>query len=102
MHFTFKKESRMTGLSAVATPNSSTTVKLNGEVCGSINAPSRFSTNKGWKPALMVKSTVNENCDWSWVFFKAEFETEAEARKWFKKNEKGLLEKYEIHLNGKY
>ena len=97
MAFTFRKEPRETGLSSIANPNPSTKVKLNGKVVGMIAAPSRFGESK-WAPRITIKKeiTTDSPCPWKWIFFKAKFDTEPEAREWFKKNEAVLLERYEI------
>ena len=104
-NFTFKKQPRQTGLSAIANPHPFTNIRLLGEDCGNIIPPSRFGKEQDlWRVGLMVKKPEpdsNPNCDWTWVHFKARFKTEAEAREWLKKNQEELKAKFTIHLNGR-
>jgi len=97
-NFTFKKGPRVIGLASIATPHGDTKVKLRGKVCGLIGAPSRFSRNTGWQPRLMVADPEGENCPWKWVFFRADFPTEAEARQWFIRNAGQLQARYDLWL----
>ncbi len=95
-NFTFKKEPRATGLSAVGHPHQSVAVKLAGKEVGRIAAP-YFGTKDGkWGVGLMVAEKASENCSWGWVFFKARFDSEAEAREWLTKGQPTLLERYTL------
>ena len=85
MKLSFKKEPRETGLASCARPDPDTVIKADGKRCGEITAPSRFGKDQDrWSVGLMVKQevTVENPCPFAWVFFKARFDTEPEARVW--------------------
>lgn len=86
--FTFKKEPKETGLSAVGHPYQSVNVKLNGKAVGIIHAPSWNS--EGWRFMVMVNEPSNQNCPWSWRRIKT-FTTELESRLWVLENADLLL-----------
>ncbi len=89
--FTFRKEPAETGLAACARPYPDTKIKLGGRECGIISAPTAF-TDRKWKIGLIL---VDEkaHCGWAWIFFKARFDTEPEARAWIIAYQDKLLEK---------
>lgn len=83
----FRKEPEPTGLSAIGSPRPSTDIKLNGKVIGSIVAPSRFGQDQHkWRVGVMADKAETEDdpCPWAWIFFSGRFDTEPEAREWFK------------------
>lgn len=91
--FTFRKQSPETGLSAVANPYPSTTIKLNGKMVGEISAPSRFG-HDSWRVRFVIDDLAS---DWRWVTLKAKFNTEPEARKFLSENATALIHKIALH-----
>ena len=78
----FGKDPKPTGLGSIASPHAHTKIKADGVWVGYITPPSRFGKDQlQWSVGLMVDS---EEGGWSWVFFKARFDTEAGARVWVK------------------
>jgi hypothetical protein len=92
--FHFKKGSKITGLASMAQPYPTTYVHMNKMVVGMISPPSRFG-HDNWIPMLLVKTETE--CGWKWIEFKAKFETEPEAREWFRKYQDKLYETYDIY-----
>jgi hypothetical protein len=95
--FTFRKEKPETGLSAVGNPRPSTTIKLGGKWCGTIQAPNWHSKDGKWGVGLMVK---DEDCTagWRWVFFQKRFDAEPDAREWLNANAEAIANKYQIRV----
>jgi hypothetical protein len=74
----FKKQKRETGLRGVGNTYPDTVIRLDGRRCGTINAPNWRSKDGLWRVSLTRKTSES----FEWVFFKARFPTEAEARSW--------------------
>jgi hypothetical protein len=94
----FKRLPRETGLAAVGHPNQSVDIKVNGKECGWIVAPNWQTEDNKWKVGIKVINGENLNCSWKWIYFKARFETESEARAWVKDNLKRFDEKYKLYF----
>lgn len=90
----FAKEPKETGLYAVGHPNSTTNIKINGKIAGSIVPPSWNSKHTNW----VIRIAIEEDGTWRWVQFKQQFETEPEGRKFVIDNISGILKKYKLHL----
>ena len=97
--FTFKKQPRETGLAAVARPHASVDIKLNGRVCGYIQAPWALG-NRKWVVRFSVKTAdSDQHPGWKWIGFKnGQFETEDAARTWIKAVDAKIQEKFDLHL----
>lgn len=94
--FTFRKEPRETGLSAVGRPYPSTEIKLGGKVVGRIAAPYHGTPGRKWGLGLIVADPDGENCPWRWAFFNARFDDEPSARAWLMQHQAKLSETYTI------
>lgn len=80
--FTFKKQPRETGLAAVGMPYPNTDIKLNGQIVGTIYAPTWQTSDRLWRASFMVrhKPTENDPCPFRWVIVATPFESEPAAR----------------------
>jgi hypothetical protein len=85
MKFTFKKEKKEAGLAGVGYPYSDTQIKESKQIIGYIIAPNWRSDNY-WRIRIAIKKprTEEEPAPFKWIFFKATFLTEPEAREWVK------------------
>lgn len=96
MKFTFRKERAETGLNAVGNPTPSTQIKLGGMECGIIRAPNWMTKDGKWSIGLTVEDE-GSGSGWRWVFFRARFDAEPEAREWLRKNAELIASKWQIH-----
>ena len=82
MKFTFKKQPRETGLSAVGSPYSSVDIKLDGKEVGYISAPNWQTKDAKWGVRFKVKKEPSqaEPSPWRWFVVKDRFDDEAQAR----------------------
>ena len=79
----FKRHAKETGLAAVGNSKPSVDIKLNGKVIGLIAAPNWASRDNLYHLQFMVikpEPDDNPNCEWKWVYMKAAFALEEEAR----------------------
>ena len=98
MKFTFKREKKETGLSAVGYPYQSSDIKLGGKVVGSISAPSWQTKDGLWRVMLTVKkvATPSDPCGWKWITLKFRGKDEAECQKFILDNTE-ILVKLNLH-----
>lgn len=94
--FTFKKQSRSTGLAGIGEGSPNTDIKLCGVEIGMIfiNDGAFNSDGKGWGVRVEGNNPnyPQENCPWKWVQFKPRFATESEARQWVQAHAEGIFE----------
>lgn len=98
--FTFRKEPRETGLRAVGHPYPATAIKFSGEEIGRISPPWFGSKDGKWGVGLRVLEKASDSCEWGWMFFKARFDTEPEAREFVTRNQATILSKWTLALAG--
>ena len=91
--FTFKKEPRETGLSAVAHPYPNTQIKLRGKEVGTIYAPNYTTADNKWSVSFMVprEPTDTDKRPFAWKRLKKRFDSEPEAREFVQANAAGLI-----------
>ena len=100
MKVTFKKYPRETGLASVGNSQQSVNIKVDKKVVGIIHAPNWQTVDHKWSLSFsVIKDTPddNPNCDWKWIFLKARFDTEEDARSFVIRNIDKLAEKYKFH-----
>lgn len=101
----FKKAPRQTGLAGVA-QMPSYDVKVDKKVCGKVSKNSPYNRDKGiYSIGLTVKKDKNiqsdeneSNCDWQWIFFKNNCQTDEEAQAFIKQAILKLPAKYILHF----
>lgn len=103
MNFTFKKQTRATGLAGIGYSKESIDIKLNGKICGTISAPNWTTKDNNYSISLMVlkdqlEEDNNPNCNWKWVIFKFKSESEQECREFLKSNYEIIVKKYNLRF----
>lgn len=98
MKFTFKKHKRETGLRAVGYPYTSSDIKLDGKVVGTLDAPSWQTPDGLWRIRLTVKkvATPEDPAEWKWIQLKFKSKEEEECRKFILDNVETLV-KLNLH-----
>lgn len=91
--FTFKKEPRETGLSAVGRPYPDTRIRLGGKAVGTISAPIYSTKDDKWGVSFKVEKTPTDTdpCPFAWKTLKRRFDSEPEAREFVQANAAGLI-----------
>lgn len=98
--FTFRKLKRETGLAGVGYPTPDTVIKVSGQMVGAIHAPNWRTKDNLFRIGLMVKD--EGIAGFKWLFFKARFQTEPEAREWLKKFSLVIAKSYDLHAMEDY
>lgn len=103
MSISFKKDPRESGLRGVA-QMPSYRVKVNKKVCGRISMNSPYNRDKG---LFSIGITIKKNkevisddtdCDWQWLFFKNNCQTEDEAKAFITKALLNLPANFTLHF----
>jgi hypothetical protein len=89
MSFTFKKQPKETGLSAVGNPYPDTDVKYHKKVVGYIAAPNWMSKSLIWK--IRFRRKEEKDGQFSWITIKQQFDSEPAAREWIKTNAEKII-----------
>jgi len=99
---TFKKHEALRGLMAIGYPYTSSDMKINKKVFGSIYAPNWTTPDNKWTIAFMVKNGKYDpsegGADWIWLRIKKKFDSESEAKQWIQNNIDYIVLRYEIHF----
>lgn len=100
--FTFKKQPKATGLGAVGYTKQSIYIKLEGKICGSIDAPNWTTKDNLYSIRLMVfkdQPDSNPNCNWKWITFKFKSGNPEECKQFLNDNFLEINAKYKIRVD---
>ncbi len=99
MGLTFKRGPKQTGLAAVGEPYASVEVKWDNKKIGSITGPTWTTKDNKWSVGFTVKTDELEEhpSGWKWIFMKARFDNEDEARQFVKDNIGTIMQRYKIY-----
>lgn len=100
MRISFKNHPKNTGLRAVGNPLSDTDIKIDGKICGLINAPNWRTQDHKYGIMMAVikeKEDGNPNNNWKWIHCIKRFDTIDEAKEWCKQRIPLLADKYQFH-----